>query len=98
MCMWFYVAGLELLLIGVLLYYLVKFSFLLIKIQESVEISLDILDEKYQSISKILEMPIFFDSIEVRSVISDIEDSRNAILLVANHMIADVMSEESEEL
>tara|TARA_Y100000034_G_C6628375_1_gene274190 strand:- start:171 stop:467 length:297 start_codon:yes stop_codon:yes gene_type:complete len=77
-----------------LLYYLIKFSLLLIKIQESTEISLDILDEKYQSVSKILEMPVFFDSAEVRSVIADIEDVRDAILLVANHMTIDSQIEE----
>jgi len=47
-------------------------------------VSLDKLDEKYSSMSKILEKPVFFDSLEIRQVIRDIKDSRTAVLDVAN--------------
>jgi hypothetical protein len=36
--------------------------------------------------SKILDKPIFFDSIEVRQVINDIKGSRDAVLYVANSL------------
>jgi hypothetical protein len=55
-----------------------------LQVQDSVESSLDILDERYESISKILEIPVFFDSVEVRRVISEIKMSQNAILSVAS--------------
>mgnify|MGYP003660725987 CR=1 FL=1 len=42
------------------------------------------LDQKYDKISKILEIPIFFDSMEVRQVIRDIRDIRDSILHIAN--------------
>ena len=42
------------------------------------------LDERYESISKILEKPVFFDSLEIRQVIKDISDSRDSILFIAN--------------
>ena len=37
--------------------------------------------------SKVLEKPVFFDSVEVRQVIDDIRISQNAILYVANIMV-----------
>ena len=46
-----------------------------------------------KSISKILEIPLFFDSPQVRNVLKDIEESRDSILYVAN-LIGDVEEEE----
>ena len=57
-----------------------------LQVQDSVEDALDILDERYQSISKILEIPVFFDSVEVRKVISEIKISQSAVLNVANSL------------
>jgi hypothetical protein len=54
--------------------------------QDSIERSLDILDIKYKNISDILETPVFFDSVEVRQVLSEIQDARNSILYVANSL------------
>ena len=64
-------------------YYCIKFARSLLDITESIETALDILDERYGSISKILQIPIFYDSAEVRQVLQDIGDSRDAILQVA---------------
>ena len=70
--------------------YLIKklydFSTLILSIEESIEESLDILDERYKSMNKILQTPIFFDSIEIRQVVSEIRDCHNAVLLVANKL------------
>ena len=65
-------------------YFNYKFGLILINLEDGIEESLDILDEKYSSISKILERPVFFDSVEVRQVIREIKDSREAVLFVAN--------------
>ncbi|MAH43850.1 hypothetical protein CL614_09100 [archaeon] len=54
--------------------------------QDSIERSLDVLDIKYKNISEILETPVFFDSVEVRQVLSEIQDARNSILYVANSL------------
>ena len=66
------------------IYFNIKFGILILKFQDALEESLDILDEKYLKIGSILEKPIFFDSMEVRQVISDIKGSRDSILKVAN--------------
>lgn len=64
-------------------YFLAKFSMTILKFQEEVEKSLEILDERYTSISKVLEIPLFFDSPEVRRVVEDVGICRNSILQVA---------------
>ena len=53
--------------------------------EEAIEQSLDILNERYGSMNKILQKDIFFDSVEVRQVIADIQDCHNAVLLIANN-------------
>ena len=65
-------------------YYLVKFSVIILKMQDAFEETLDVLDERYRSISKILEIPLFYDSPQIRQVVSDIKVARDTILAVAN--------------
>ena len=72
------------LLLFVSLYFNIKHGILIVRVQESIEDCLDVLDEKYRRMSEISEKPIFFDSMEVRSVISEIKSSRDSVLYVAN--------------
>ena len=72
-----------------LTYKLYKYSLIILKTEEAIEDCLDILNERYESTSRILEKEVFFDSIEVRQVISDIKLSQNAIYEVALKMIGD---------
>jgi len=74
-----------------------QFSIIIIDLEDAIEECLDLLDEKYGSMSKILEKPIFFDSVEVRQVISDISDSRSAILNIANRLTGNLNLEEKSE-
>ena len=53
---------------------------------------MEILDERQQSISAILDIPLFFDSVEVRRVHADIEDCRNSILDIAKVLTIDISS------
>jgi hypothetical protein len=55
-------------------------------IQDEIEISLDELDKIYERISKILDIPVFFDSVEVRQVIADINNARNVVLKIADSL------------
>jgi hypothetical protein len=71
-------------LLGVSIYCNVKLGMTVLKIQDSIEESLDILDERYASISKVLEIPIFYDSAEIKSVLQDIDKSRDSVLYIAN--------------
>ncbi len=75
-------------LLSISVYFNVKHGVILLNMQDSIEESLDVLDEKYQSISRVIEIPVFFDSLEVRQVISDIENCRDSILYVANQLSA----------
>ena len=58
---------------------------------------LDNLDERYASIQKVLETPLFFDSPQVRQVINDINESRNAVLYVANQLTGIEDGEKEED-
>jgi|688.fasta_scaffold329672_2 hypothetical protein len=64
----------------------VKLGLIILRIEDSIEECLDNLDERYQSVSKILEKPVFFDSIEVRQTIQEIRLSQESILKVANRL------------
>ena len=80
----------------VLSYKLYQYSIIIINTETAIEESLDILNEKYESIAKILEKEVFFDSIEVRQVINDIKASHDAIYDVAEKMIGDKKINEEE--
>jgi len=65
---------------------LFRFSMILINLEDSIEECLDLLDERYKSMSEILEIPVFFDSTEVRRVVSEIRLSRESLIVVANKL------------
>ena len=83
-------------LLSISVYFNIKHGILLLKLQDSIEESLDILDIKYKKISEILEIPIFFDSVEVRQVISELGNARDAILFIANDLTS-IENEQQEE-
>ena len=64
-------------------FYVVKFGAIVIQVQDVVEESIEILDQRHESITKILKTPLFYDSSEVRQVLYDIEASRQSIFNVA---------------
>lgn len=59
---------------------------ILINLEDSIEECLDILDERFKNISEILEIPVFFDSMEVRRVVNELRISREALINVANKL------------
>lgn len=65
-------------------YYALSFARRLISVADSIEASLDIMDERYEAISGILQIPLFNDSQQIRQVLNDIDACRDAILQVAN--------------
>ena len=74
------------LLAAVLGFYCVKFGLIILSIQQKIEDTLDLLDEKYKIFIEISEKPVFFDSIEIRQVIQEIENMREAVLYMANNL------------
>ena len=80
------IIGVESALLVAATFYLAKFSMMLLNFQDAVEKSLDSLDERYKSISKVLEIPLFYDSPEVRRVVEDVRACRDSILRVAQKL------------
>ena len=72
---------------------LYQFSVVIIDMEDAVEESLDLLDEKYSKMNEILQKPVFFDSVEVRQVISDIRECHSAILIIANKLTRKIGTE-----
>ncbi len=69
--------------------YNLKTGELILNIEEEIESSLEILDNSYFKISKILEMPIGCDDPWVISVVEEIKRSHDSILLIANKLTSD---------
>tara|TARA_B100000424_G_C22500566_1_gene289738 strand:- start:104 stop:400 length:297 start_codon:yes stop_codon:yes gene_type:complete len=74
------------LILCISVYINIKLGLVILRIEDEVTDCLDVIDERYESISKILEIPIFFDSIEVRQVVEDIRMTRVSLLQVANSL------------
>ena len=73
-------------LLALSVYFNIKMGLIVLRVEDSIEDCLDIIDERYQSISRILEIPIFFDSVEVRQVVEDIRVTRDSLLVIANSL------------
>lgn len=78
------------------LYFNVKHGILIIKMTESIEKTIDILDQKYNSISQILEIPVFYDSPQIKIVVDDIKSCRDSLLESASILVS-VEEERYEE-
>jgi hypothetical protein len=76
-------------------YFAYKNAMIIFRVQDAIEESLDILDNRYESISKILKIPLFYDSPEIKNAVNDISKSRDAILYVANQLTS-IQEQEDE--
>ena len=85
-------------LLIICIFFLVRFSLIILKIEDAIEESLDVIDERYRSISKILEIPLFYDSPQIKQVVSDIKATRETLLSIANRFASiDERAVEEEE-
>jgi len=75
---------------------LYQFSLIIMDIEDSIEESLDVLNERYGKMNEILQKPIFFDSVEVRQVVQDIRECHNAILVIANRLTKNIGTQSGE--
>ena len=57
-------------------FYLWKFARIILAMEDALEISLDILDDRFKVMYEILQKPIFFDSLEVRQCVSEIKKDK----------------------
>lgn len=85
-----------LLMLAVSIRFNVKHGILILKMTDAIEEVLDILDEKYEAMSKILDIPLFYDSPQVRSVVSDIRFCRDSLLKSAN-LLTNYQQEQDEK-
>ena len=83
-------------LTGFFAYYSFKFGMVIIRIQDRLQDSLDIMDEKHINITEILQRPLFYDSPEVRQVLWDIDDARKALHIIALELSKDFKASDSE--
>jgi len=84
-----YIIGLLVLFCIFAIYFAIKFAMIVLNTEEKLTEILDVIDEEYNKISKILENPVFFDSIEIRQVINSINSVRNSFLNISNYIIED---------
>lgn len=90
------IAIVELIALFSLSYYTYKMALVILKVQDAVEESLDVLDKSYESISKILKIPLFYDSPEIKKTVENIRRSREAILYVAKQLTS--IQEDEEDI
>jgi hypothetical protein len=85
-------------LLVVSIYFNIKHGLVILRMQDAIEECLDSIDQRYTSMSKVLEIPIFFDSVEVRQVIDDIGRTRDSLLAIANRLTDDSLEEYKESI
>lgn len=90
----YYIICFLVILIIFLLYYCIKFALIILRVQEAIETSLDNIDEKYQRLSAISEIPVFFDTPEIKSVIRELQGVKNDILYIANQLSNSISNDE----
>ncbi|MAF25525.1 hypothetical protein CL634_08140 [bacterium] len=71
-------------LLCVSIYFNIKHGLIIVKFTESLEESLDIMDERYAKINEVLDTPLFHDSPQIRQVLDEVRNCRDSILLSAN--------------
>ncbi len=76
------------------MFYNYRFAIIIIKTQDAIEESLDILDDRYSSIHELINTPILYDSPQIKRLITDMKHCRDSILKVANVMAEDIIENE----
>jgi cyclophilin family peptidyl-prolyl cis-trans isomerase len=92
------IATILLILLGISVYYNIRFGIIILRIQDVIEDGLDELDQRYAVFGKILEKPVFFDSVEIRQVIQEIRESQALLLKIANSLASFGNSDQNEKV
>jgi hypothetical protein len=78
-------------------YFCIKFALIIINIQEEIEECINVIDEKYLKVTKILEIPLFLDSPEIKKLLVELNEVKMSILYIANKLaLRDLRSEEEK--
>ena len=68
------------------IYYCIKFAMVIININDVLEDALVKLDDKHNRITAILEIPVFFDSPEVKKTLNEIKEVQEVILEISDSL------------
>ena len=79
-------------------FYAIKFGIILLRIQDQIEESLDIIDEQYDKMTYILEIPLASDSPQVKEIVNAVRETRNAVLEVSHALVRHASEEEKKKI
>lgn len=77
------ILAITLLCFAVTAFYAIKFAILILQVQDAFEDCIESLDERQEAIDKILQIPLFYDSPEIRRVLSEIRLAKQTIINAA---------------
>ena len=78
-------------------YFAIKFGLILLNVQDALEESLDVLDEKYHNMGQILEIPLYADTPEIKRLRDDLLASQKAVLAVASKLTKNLINENEDK-
>ena len=79
------------------LYFSIKFALIILRMQDVIENSLDLIDEKYRKISDIHNIPVFFDSPEIKRLLREIADTKYVILDIARNLSSTASNDKEDD-
>ena len=74
----------------------IRLGMIILRVEDSIEECMDVIDEKYSSMSEILKRPLFYDSPEVKAVVKDIRSVRDSLHNVALSLAKNIVEEEEK--
>ena len=77
-------------------YFCIKFALIVLNVQDAIEKSLDKIDIKYNRLSQIAKIPVFYDSPEIKNIISEVIEVQDVVLEVAATLSNSTNNKEEE--
>lgn len=84
------------LLLSLSVYKNIRLGLIILRVEDSIEECMDVIDEKYSAMSEILKRPLFYDSPEVKAVVKDIRAVRDSLHNVALSLAKNIVEEEEK--
>ena len=75
---------------------LYKLGITVLNVEDAVENALELVDDRIESMQKILEVPLFSDSPEIKRIHSDMRSCQNALINVANSLTVNLSEQKNE--
>jgi len=73
---------------------LYRLGIIMLNVEDTLENSLDIVDDRIDAIQNILEVPLFSDSPEIKKIHNNMQTCRDALLDIANALTKNINDEE----